>query len=313
MGGVNSGTSSGGAPVERSAATLLLADGDVSDATAAVTPDCPETLVVSVEGSVVDVVDDWRANRGTLPASFGLITFAEFGRSAATGDTTDDGPSRRSLPGQDITVTAMSEAENLPRLGTAITLYLDDWADTDRETLVYVDDLGPLAAENDLESTFQFLHLLVQTVTGIDATLLVRADETATDERTINTLRPLFDAVVDVSDADASPPPALDGDTIRTLLRNSRRRFVLRTLFEDGETGLDRLASRLAAHETDAEAPTEADRTRAFTALASVHVPQLAEAGLVVFDRSDERVRLSDAARRTDRLEGYLDGSFDGT
>jgi hypothetical protein len=42
-------------------------------------------------------------------------------------------------------------------------------------------------------------------------------------------------------------------------------------------------------------------------------VPQLAEAGLVVFDRSDERVRLSDAARRTDRLDGYLDGSFDGT
>ncbi|WP_251341397.1 DUF835 domain-containing protein [Haloplanus halophilus] len=310
MGGVNGGSSSDGSPAERSAATLLLGDADGGDAVDRLdaTPDSAEALVVSGERSVVDVVDDWRANCGALPAAFGLVTFAEFGRSAAARTGTDDEPSRRSLPGSDITVTAMSDPGNLQRLGTAVTLYLDDWADTGRETLVYVDALDPFVEAGGLESTFQFLHLLEQTVAGTDATLVVRADPSTADERTIDTLRPLFDAVVD---GDDSTPPALDADALRELLRNPRRRFVLRSLFEDGGTALDRLASALAARESAAEEPTDAERRRAFTALASVHVPRLAEAGLVVFDRSEERVQLSAAARAADCLDGYLNESLE--
>ena len=312
MGGSNSGTSSGGRPVERSAATLLLEHnggsdvGDRLDTRA----DDTEVLVVSAERSVVDVVDDWRASRGTLPAAFGLITFGEFGRSAARRSA-NDGPSRRALPGRDITVTTMSDHENLRRLGTAVTLYLDDWADSDRETIVYVDALAPFTEAAGVEPTFQFLHLLVQTVAQLGATLAVRADPSRIDERTIGTLRPLFDTVIDTTD-DGSTPPALDTDAIHELLRNPRRRFVLRSLFRDESVELATLAERLAQEESGAEAPTDASRRRAFTALASVHVPRLAEAGLVVFDRSDERVSLSDVARGADRLEGYLNGSFDG-
>ncbi|MFC7172986.1 hypothetical protein ACFQL0_05735 [Haloplanus litoreus] len=281
MGGSNSGTSSGRRPVERSAATLLLernVEDDVGDRFGT-KADATEILVVSAERSVMDVVDDWRASRGTLPATFGLITFGEFGRSAAR-ETTADGPSRQSLPGRDVTVTAMSDPGNLRRLGTAATLYLDDWADSDRETVVYVDALDPFIEANGVESTFQFLHLLVQTVTQLGATLAVRADPSRIDERTINTLQPLFDAVTDPGPADGgTTPPALDTDTIHELLRNPRRRFVLRSLFQDESVGLATLAERLARRESSSEPPTDDDQRRAFTALASVHVPRLAEAG----------------------------------
>ncbi|MFD1632341.1 ERAP1-like C-terminal domain-containing protein [Haloplanus ruber] len=308
MGGVNGGTPSGERSVDRSAATLLLTQDGGRDALDRldVTPDAAEVLVVSAERSATAAVDDWRASHGSLPAAFGLISFGEFGRSAATRGA-DDGPSRRSLPGRDVTVTTMSDPGNLQRLGTAVTLYLDDWADTDRDTVVYVDDLTPFVEAGGLEPTFQFLHLLSQTVTGTNATLVVRADASATDEQTVNTLRPLFDAVIDNDAA----PPALDTDTLHELLRNPRRRFVLRSLLAEEGTTLDRLAARLAAWENDTDEPTDAERTRAFTALASVHVPRLAEAGLVVFDRSAKRVSLSDAARDAGRLEGYLNESFD--
>ncbi|GAB3326582.1 hypothetical protein EI982_09815 [Haloplanus rallus] len=309
MGGTHSGQPSDERSVDRSATTLLLSGSGGSGALDRldVTPDAAEVLVVSAERSATAVVDEWRTAHRTLPAAFGLISFGEFARSAATAED-DDAPSRRSLPGHDVTVTTMSDPGNLQRLGTAVTLYLDDWADTDRETVVYVDDLGPFVEAGDLEPTFQFLHLLSQTVTGIDATLVVRADASTTDERTVDTLRPLFDRVLD----DDVAPPALDTHTLHELLRNPRRRFVLRSLFEDDEATLDRLASRLATWENGTDDPTDAERTRAFTALASVHVPRLAEAGLVVFDRSEKRVTLSDVARGTERLEEHLNGSFDG-
>jgi hypothetical protein len=309
MGGTNSGTPSGERSADQPTATLLLTRDGGSDALDRldVTADTTEVLVVSVDRSATDIVDDWRSEDGTLPATFGLISFEEFARSAAM--ETDDGPSRRPLPGRDVTVTTMSDPGNLRRLGTAVTLYLDDWTDTGRETSVYVDDLTPFVESAGLEPTFQFLHLLIQTTTGTDATLLVRADASTTDERTVNTLRPLFDAVID---SDDTPPPALDTDTLHELLRNPRRRFALRSLFEDDEASLNRLAGRLAAWENGTNDPTDAERSRAYTALASVHVPRLAEAGLVVFDRSEERVTLSDVARGADRLEGYLDESFDG-
>jgi hypothetical protein len=202
-----------------------------------VTPREANVLVVSPSRSVTDVVRDWRAAVGSLPAEFGLVSFSEFTRSAATTppDSVGGSPPRRSVSGGDITLTSMANPGNLQRLGTAVTLYLDDWADSDRETVVYVDALSPLLEATDAESVFQFLHLLTRCVEKSDATLTVRLDPDVVAERTTNTLRPLFDRVADHTD-DA---PAVDIDTIHDLLGNARRRFVLRALFEEDDLGLD--------------------------------------------------------------------------
>ncbi|MFB6195147.1 MAG: hypothetical protein ABEI80_03175 [Haloplanus sp.] len=307
MGGT-SGASNGDAVPEPPATLLLARENAFAENDGAVpldlAPERSDVLVVSVARTVAEVVREWRTDAGTLPPAFGLVTFAEFERSAATAS---EDPPRRSLPGHGIRVTTMSEPTNLRRLATAITLYLDDWDDTGRETFVYVDTLEPFLDGNGLESTFQFLHLLVQTVAQRNAAIVVRLDPNATEERAINTLRPLFGDVIDVEAGECH----LDYGTLDDLLDNQRRRFVLRTLLEDAGLGLDQLATRLARREAGTHEPTDRERDRAYTALASVHVPRLAEAGLVVFDRSAKRVRLSDAARESDCLERRLDESSD--
>jgi len=245
------------------------------------------------------VVGHWK-RYATLPAAFGLVTYAEFDRSASSAD----GPARRPLSGGDVTLTAMSDPSDLRRLGTAITLYLDDWADPDRETLVYVDALDPFVEANGVESVFQFLHLLVGTVDQFDADVVVRLDPSTTDDRTINTYRTLFDEVIDTT-------RVFDADELHALLRNDRRRFVLRALLDTSPMGLERLAANLACREHDTDAPTEEQRDRAYTALASVHVPRLVEGGLVAFDRSAKRVRLADGDWSAGLIKRYLSADDD--
>ncbi|AXG06064.1 hypothetical protein DU500_06185 [Haloplanus rubicundus] len=304
MGGVNGGEADACGGDGRPTATLLLDDDPSSDAALDVAPESTNVLVVSASRSMREVVEEWRRRAGTLPAALGVITYAEFDRSASAAPSGT--PSRKPLSGGDITVTSMSDPADLRRLGTAVTLYLDDWVDTDRETLVYVDALDPFVDANGVESTFQFLHLLVQSVDQSAADVVVRLDPSTTDERTINTYRPLFGRVVD-----ATTTRTLDDDELHALLANGRRRFVLRSLLDQPTLELDRLATRLARWENDIDEPTDTQHTRAYTALASVHLPRLTEAGIVTFDRSAERVRLADGNWSADRLRRYLTAPLD--
>jgi sugar-specific transcriptional regulator TrmB len=84
----------------------------------------------------------------------------------------------------------------------------------------------------------------------------------------------------------------LPADRLSDLLADERRRRVLRTLAEqEGPVDLSTLASAVA----DSEADDPAGRTpvwrRVYLALSHVHVPMLADAGLVEFDRAATRVR----------------------
>ncbi|MFB6255311.1 MAG: hypothetical protein ABEH58_01050, partial [Haloplanus sp.] len=264
MGGANGGESNACSNDNRATATLLL--GGETDEVPDVPPESTNLLVVSATRSTQDIVEEWRRRAGALPDAFGLITYAEFERSASADAT--DRPSRKPLPGGTLMITSMSDPGDLRRLGTAVTLYLDDWTDTDRRTLVHVDALAPFIDANDAESTFQFLHLLVRSTAQLDADVVVRVDPSTTPDRTLDTFRPLFDRVVD-----ATATAEFD-DELRDLFGNRRRRFVLRLLLEQSTIGLDRLAMRLACWENDIDDPTRSERDRAYTALASIHVPR---------------------------------------
>lgn len=299
MGGADSGESMH--EVSRPTATLLLADaGTTVDAHLDIAPAMTNVLVVTTSRSMQAVVEAWRQRAGAVPTTLGIVTYADFARSAAqnTGDASP--PTRRSLSGGDITLTSMSDPSNLQRLGTAVTLHLDDWADTDCETLVYIDALESFIDASDPESAFQLLHLLVQSVEQLSADIVVRLDPTAVDEQTLRTIQPLFDVV-------RKPDPDDDVD-FQTLLVNRRRRFVLRALLDESEIELEQLATRLARHETDDVA--DADWERAYTALASIHLPRLAEAGVVTFDRETGVVCLVDGDWSVERLERRLDEQF---
>lgn len=113
--------------------------------------------------------------------------------AAAAAGTAADGPT---LDGPDTTVTV----EDLPSLGRAVADAIDE-AGSDSldpaELRVCFDSLRPLLEEHDEQEVFRFLHALtseVRSVRGMGHYHL----PVALDDRTVRTLRPLFDAVVEI-------------------------------------------------------------------------------------------------------------------
>lgn len=100
-------------------------------------------------------------------------------------------------------------------------------------------------------------------------------------------------------DADPEPTP----DEVFTLLRNDRRRAVLRRLRAVPETTLSDLTDCVAASEADTtrERLRSRDRKRVYISLYQSHLPQLADAGIVAYDRNRGTVRRLPAADRLDR------------
>lgn len=94
-------------------------------------------------------------------------------------------------------------------------------------------------------------------------------------------------------------------NTIFTVLRNHRRRYVLYACNQaDGETTLSAVAEQVAAWEYDKpiDHVTSAERKRVYTAIQQHHLSTLEAAGLVVTDR--DRIRTTEQAQQ---LDVYLD------
>ncbi|MFB6123484.1 MAG: ArsR family transcriptional regulator [Haloferacaceae archaeon] len=100
-------------------------------------------------------------------------------------------------------------------------------------------------------------------------------------------------------DADDAASTSLSPDALFSLLRNRRRRNVLRYLrTADGEVGLRELSEQIAAWENDCPvaAVTYKQRKRVQTALYQIHLPKLAEWGVVDYDRRAGTLELRDGA-----------------
>lgn len=96
--------------------------------------------------------------------------------------------------------------------------------------------------------------------------------------------------------------PRADGgeftvEAVHGILGNQRRRYVLEFLREHGDTvGMRELCVAVAARENDCE-PDDVrpkQRKRVYTALRQTHLPRLATAGLVEYDRDRSTVTPTD-------------------
>ncbi|MFB6068834.1 MAG: hypothetical protein ABEJ90_02795 [Halobacterium sp.] len=264
-------------------------------------------LVVTYTQLVDDVVDRWLDVAGAMPAEFGLVSFAESTRSTASPSS----PTPTSLPGNGVTLTTMTDPSDLQGLGTAITLYLDDWAGGDRPTVVCVDSLTSMLRERDTEEVFQFLHVLTGYVKRTGAYAHFHLDPARHDDRTVKTLEPLFDAVYE---SEGEADPGWTSDVERDVVRNPRRRYILAYLYDHANpVGLRSLAVGVAATENDADVGdlTSLECDRVYTALAASHLPQLQNAGLVEFDADGKEVSLSTKAREDRRLRKYVEEFVD--
>ncbi|QDX39992.1 hypothetical protein [Salarchaeum sp. JOR-1] len=81
------------------------------------------------------------------------------------------------------------------------------------------------------------------------------------------------------------------------LLSNERRRRSIEHIAATEETTLRALADAVAAEEAGTDTPPDAVRTAVYVSLRQVHLPRLAEAGLVEFDPDENTVRVLPRAR----------------
>lgn len=115
--------------------------------------------------------------------------------------------------------------------------------------------------------------------------------------------------------APGRPAPPLSKDTIFELLKNQRRRYVLRYLADDpGPVRLRDLAERIAAWENDKpmSALSSDERKRVYVGLYQCHLTKMDDAGVVEFNQDRGLITLGE---RAPLLYEYLDprGSTEGT
>lgn len=188
------------------AATVLLLSPSFSDHEGELCADLllPEeadrqnALWVSYTKSPDRQVRRFRSRSASAPRNVGVISVDDAARSAAAvGNDGDAGA----------VVETVTSPNDLTGLGIRITEHLTRWQGTEGRTVVCFDSLTALLQYVELETAYQFLHVLTGRFASVGAFAHFHMDPTAHDDRTVETIISLFDAVVE-----------LDGDdvTVRT-------------------------------------------------------------------------------------------------
>lgn len=108
------------------------------------------------------------------------------------------------------------------------------------------------------------------------------------------------------TDAPAEIEPAEAYD----LLSNDRRRRALSRLRTAGRCSLAELTDAVARTETGERPPPEGLRHSVYNSLRQTHLPRLAAAGVVAYDRDSQVVRLRRRARALDRYRHAAPGGL---
>lgn len=109
----------------------------------------------------------------------------------------------------------------------------------------------------------------------------------------------------------SEPTTALSASDVFDMLSNTRRRYVLYHLREQGEASVRELSRRIAAWENDVELSgvTSKQRKRVYTALHQTHLPRLDDNSVVEYDRDRGEVRPDDGLAV---FEPYLEQAESG-
>ena len=103
----------------------------------------------------------------------------------------------------------------------------------------------------------------------------------------------------------------LSTDLLFELLADRRRRHILQCLTDqpDGVAEFTDLVDAVVGHEPETDA---GDRETVRTSLYHVHLPKLAEAGVIDYDTRSEAVRYSEHPLLEECLANILHGQYDG-
>ncbi|WP_240334597.1 MarR family transcriptional regulator [Halorussus sp. MSC15.2] len=135
-------------------------------------------------------ISDWKKYIERLPDELAFI-------HANTVETTGDYDESELPP--DVSVARVDPNQPMDIIAP-LSEQLTRWNGNGNQTLVSVQTLTILLEYVDFDTAFRYLHILTHRVQAADAIGFYQMDPDIHDEETINTLKTLFDAVVEVSD-----------------------------------------------------------------------------------------------------------------
>jgi hypothetical protein len=184
----------------RAANVLLLTpfDGSYDDETctgllSTVPYNRANVLGVTFDPRGTDRLDAWEFE-GEVPAQVSIITVGDFTRSSASRPVEDSSPPER------VQIDTVANPDDLTTLGLRIGEQLSEWETAGGQSIVCFHSLTDLLENTELNQVFQFLHVLMGRLSSAGAISHFHLDSRTSDDRTVNTLRPLFDAVLEVDE-----------------------------------------------------------------------------------------------------------------
>ena len=151
-----------------------------------------DVLVITYTGTPDDVIQRLRSQTtATPPSKIGIISIGDTTRSATV---TDGGSTGR------VAISTLSSPSDLTGIGISITERVHEWMDDGNQVAVCFDSLSTLLQYADVDRAFRFLHVITGRLRSVDAIAHFHIDPTVHDERTLNTIKTLFDAAVEFED-----------------------------------------------------------------------------------------------------------------
>lgn len=134
-------------------------------------------------------IDDWRENIGMLPHKTEFIHASGMAESESYDESTPEN-----------VTTAVVDPTDPMEIIVPLSEHLEKWTNDDRQPIVAVQTLTVLLEYIDFDTAFRYLHILTHRVQAAGAVGYYQIDPDVHDPETINTLKTLFDTVVEVTD-----------------------------------------------------------------------------------------------------------------
>ncbi|UPV74433.1 helix-turn-helix domain-containing protein [Halorussus limi] len=245
-----------------------------------------ETVAVTYRQSE-RFLHEWRDRVDRPPRNVGVVSVGEQMRSSAATSAP--------LSADRTPLRGVADPTDTDELRDAVTGYIDAWPDEGR-TVVYFDSLTDLLGHLDAASAAAFLPEFLRALDARDAVGYFCLRPAAHDRRVVRQVASLFDTVVETVEAQTAGVARPSVDDCFEAVADPRRRWVLDAVADGDPISVPDLADRVAARSSVAY-------ERAATSLRHVHLPKLAEFGMVAHDRERDRVAPGD---RFERVEPYL-------
>ncbi len=156
------------------------------------------SVIVTTKDSAGKILEEFAGHVETETADIGVVDCVTKQRGIGTADDDDR-------------VKYASSPVDMTGIGIKLSEFLQEFYESRGRTQnrVLLHSVSTLLMYSNLQTVFRFLHVFTGRIQSADAMGVYVIDSTAHDDQTMNTLKQLFDAVIEVEESEDSAEPKI--------------------------------------------------------------------------------------------------------